>query len=87
MLSWALGEGQQISQVSQTMKTALGEYNANFQNLGKHEMKMDYNINSLTKITENITRYEKALYTSNLISSVLSQKIFKTSVQQPENVK
>ena len=26
MLSWALGEGQQISQVSQTMKTALGEY-------------------------------------------------------------
>ena len=44
IISWAVGEGQQISQVSRTMKTALGEYNTNFQNLGKHELKMDYNI-------------------------------------------
>ena len=77
IISWAVGEGQQISQVSRTMKTALGEYNTNFQNLGKHELKMDYNINSLTKITENITRYEQALHTNNLISSVLSQQNFK----------
>ena len=77
MLSWAFGEGEKISQVSHTMSTALGEYNENFQNLGKHEMKIDYNINTLTKMTENITRYEKELYTSNLISSVLSQQNFK----------
>ena len=72
------------------MSTALEEYNENFQALGKHEMKIDYNINTLTKMTENITRYEKELYTSNLIASVLSQQNFKrlfSSLQMTNNLK
>ena len=59
MLSWVFGEGEKISQVSLTMEKALGEYNTNFKNLGKHEQKLDYNINSLTRNMENITSYEK----------------------------
>ena len=77
MLSWAFGEGQRIDSVSNTMSSALKKYNENFQNLNTHEMKIDYNINSLSKITANITRYEQQLHTSNLISSVLSQQNFK----------
>ena len=90
LLSWAFGEGEQIGQVSSTVDKAISEYNVNFKNMNQHELKLDYNINSLTKIQENITRYEKALYTNNLISSVLSQQNFKrlfNSLKMSNNLK
>ena len=77
ILSFVFGEGEKISQVSNQVSTALTEYNRNFQALSQHEIRVDYNLNSLTQMTENITRYEKELYTSNLISSLLSQQNFK----------
>ena len=76
-LSFVFGEGQKISQVSDQVSLALTEYNKNFQALSEHENRVDFNLNSLSQMTQNITKYEKELYTSNLISSLLSQANFK----------
>ena len=56
---------------------ALKEYNHNFQELSAHETKVDFNLNSLTQMTANITKYERHLYTLNVISSLLSAANFK----------
>ena len=76
-LSYLFGEGEKISEVSDQVSLALTEYNHNFQALSEHETKVDFNLNSLTQMTQNITRYERHLYTTNVISSLLSAANFK----------
>ena len=71
-LSYVLGEGESISQISDQVSRALQDYNHNFQELAAHSNKVDYNLNSLSQMTANISAYERHLYKSNVISSLLA---------------
>ena len=83
-MSYALGEGESISEISQQVSSALKSYNRNFEKLAAHEHRVDMNVNTLSAITENVTAYEKHHYESQIIQSILaSGKIRRiTSIMQ-----
>ena len=59
------------------MSKALQDYNHNFEQLAAHSNKVDYNLNSLSAMTANISAYERHLYMSNMISSLSAAQNFK----------
>ena len=70
-LSYMLGEGGTISQISNQVSTAIKAYNRNFAKLASHSHKVDVNLNTLSEVTTNLSNYEKHHYESGIISSLL----------------
>ena len=70
-ISYLIGEGETISQISQQVSAALESYNRNFVKLSLHEHKVDLNLNTLSTVTANLSSYEKHHYETQIISSLL----------------
>ena len=71
-LSYMIGEGETISDISQQVSTALELYKRNFAKLARHKHKVDMNLNTLSAINTNLTSYERHHYESQIISSILT---------------
>ena len=71
-LSYALGEGESISKISEQVSSALKTYNRNFQALAAHEHRVDQNLNTLSEIATNVSAYEQFHYESQIIQSILA---------------
>lgn len=76
-LSYMIGEGQTISDISQQVSMALESYNRNFVKLALHEHRVDLNLNTLSAITTNLSSYERHHNESQIISSILTAGNFK----------
>ena len=67
-----VGDEANIENIADRLAVTLEAYNSNFKKITRHNVLVDKNLNSLAKLGENLTNYEKFTHQNNFISSVLA---------------
>ena len=59
LISYLVGDGQTIYQIAHQLSNTLEAYNTNFRKISHHNIQIDKNLNTLAKLGENLTQYER----------------------------